>query len=173
MLAARRTAIALALASTALAATARADPTVSDDGTIEVVLPDDWATTTFANAPGKIQAKSVAKDAYTLVVSEAKEDLTAKTVDDYAATIMKLEHDAGKIGDLSVTGSQKLRFDGHDARLFTVHGTVKNVKIIFLKYFIESKQHWNYVNCWSTPSHFDHAKGDCAAIAKSFRELPQ
>jgi hypothetical protein len=172
MLAARR-AIVLALASTALAASAHADPTISADGTIEVELPEGWETTVFSNAPGKIQAKSDAKGAYTTVVSEAKEDLTAQTVDDYAAIILKLEHDKGKIADFTVDGSQKAKYGGHDARIYTVRGVVQNVKIIFIKSFIESKQHWNYINCWSTPSHIKAAKDDCTALAKSFRELPQ
>jgi hypothetical protein len=143
----------------------------SQDGTLEVMLPAGWAPAVL-NGPGKIQAASSRKNAYALVVSEAKVDFAKlDTLDAYASFVLDLEQKKTKMPDRTISAPEKIKVNGKDALRYEVHGTLNNVRFVFVKTFIESGTHWNQVSCWTTPSHLDESRPDFEAIVSSFRDL--
>src|SRR5277367_2178733 len=90
------------------ASTWAAVPLRSKDGTIEIALPDGWQQATLAG-PGKIQATAPDKDAFAIVVSEAKMDFNHTKLDDYVAAILKLEGDKTTMTDRVVDPPRKFK----------------------------------------------------------------
>jgi hypothetical protein len=152
-------------------ARADSDPVQSKDKRVQVVLPIDWEPATLPNAIGKLQAKCTAKNAYLQIVSEAKEDFDHNSLQEYADTILKIEADKTKSNDRKVTGPQQLTINGHNVLRYESRQTLKNVKLVFVKTFVETPKRWNQIIVWTVPSEFDEVQDDIQKIVNSFEEV--
>jgi hypothetical protein len=143
----------------------------SEDGTVQIVLPKGWISAKL-DGPGKIQARCFGKNAFALVVSEAKADFAkVDSIDGYAKLVLDIEAKKTVMPDREVGPPRKLQVNGKDALQYEVRGSLNNIRLIFVKTYIESGSHWNQVSQWTTPSHIDEARPDFDAIVKSFRDL--
>lgn len=145
----------------------------SKDGRVALKLPGGWEATELKNAKGVFQAKSDAKDAFVLVISEPKENFAYKSVGQYAARILELERAKSGLTDRTVSNPTKLKVNGADAVQYEVRGTMANgTKVVFAKTFIESPTRWNQVMCWTVPSHLQECQDDFKVLRDTLKELP-
>jgi hypothetical protein len=164
--------LVVALAS----AFAHAESLRSKDGKIQFTLPNGWEPAP-ANSPmrqgfltpdAKIFARSGATMGFAVAFREAKEDLTAKTLADYVAVIMKLEQ--RKFPNRVVGTPKKVELAGREALRYEIRSEHNGVNLIYVKTFMDAAKHWVQITCWTTPSHKKELDGDCATIVASFQE---
>ncbi len=165
---ARRILASFALLFFAAGATS-AHPLQSKDSKLEVVLPDGWEAATLPNPSAKLQAKCLEKAAFCIVISESKEDFGHNSLEEYAKMILELEEHRSKLENRSVSGPKLIKLNGVDAIQYEIRGTTKNLKLHFLKTFIESPTRWNDVMCWTTPSHWEELQDDFQQINETFK----
>lgn len=145
----------------------------SKDGRVQIHLPGGWHEAELPNSIGKIQAKSgTDKNAYCSVITEAKEDVHQKSIQDYARFILKLEGGKTKLADRNVSDPKDLKVGDYPSVQYEVRGTLGNLSVVYVKTFIETPTRWNQVLCWTTPSHLEDVRGDFQSIWESFKEVP-
>jgi hypothetical protein len=144
-------------------------PVQSKDKLVEVTLPDGWETATLPSAFARIQARCAEKNAFCIVISESKEDFNHKSIKEYADTILQIEEKQTKMADRTVSGPKAVKVNGADALQYEVRGTFKNLKLCYLKTFMETPTRWNQVMCWTTPSNWELAQDDFRKINESLK----
>jgi hypothetical protein len=136
------------------------------------MLPSGWQVTDLPEAVGTLQAKSVRKGAFVSLISEPKEDLNFKTIDEYAETILTIEGKQRTIQARTISPAKRLNLNGRSAIQYEVRGILDNIKIVYLKTFVESESRWTQVMAWTSPSHWNEVQDDFRVLNQSFHELP-
>lgn len=176
-------AILVPVMAPAVAAPPRASPPPtttlrSKDGTIEVALPPGWEEAlegspmrkAVAQPDAKIVARKTGTPSFAIAFRNAKEDYTAKTLEEFAAKTVEVE--AKKIADRTVSAPRKLLLGGKQAIQYEIQHDRSGVVLIYRETFTESAKHWVQIRCMTTPSHRKELDEDCMAIGASLRELP-
>jgi hypothetical protein len=146
-------------------------PVQSKNGHAQVVLPDGWEVANLKPGSSTISGKSAEKGGYFLVIVEAKADFAKiKTIEDYAATVLKIEEKNTKLENRSLSKGKKLTVHGYPAVQYQVTGTTKNVNFAWVKTFVALPTQFSQVSCWTTPSHLEECRTDFTAITESIGE---
>src|SRR5882724_8025379 len=139
-----------------VAAVARGDGVLPDkSGHAQVTLPAGWAKSEGQKGSGALLANNEAVHGHAQVVSESKEDIAHANIAEYAEHVLKIEEGKTKLTDRQVSEPRKLEVNGMPAVQYEMRGTVQNVKLVYLKTFIETPNRWNQVMCWTLPSHWN------------------
>lgn len=136
----------------------------------EITLPGGWEPAELQGvAEKRIQAKCTAKNAFVVVISEAK----LKTVKEYAKAILAINAKNAKLKNRTISEPKELKINGVNAIQYEIRATVDSTNFVFLKTFIESPKYWHHVDAWTTPSHWDEVQEDLRAINESVKEQPK
>ncbi len=146
-------------------------PVQSQYGHVQVTFPAGWEVAYFRPGTDTLSGKCAEKYGYFLVIAEAKADFAnAKTIEDYAATILKIEAKNAKVKIRSVSEAKKLTFHGYPAVQYEMTATVGNLNLVYVKTFVDQPTRFSQVMCWTTPSHLEECRGDFAAVTESIEE---
>src|SRR4051812_45492978 len=88
-----------------------AGPLRSKGELVEVNLPAGWEAATLPNNVSKIQAKCAGKNAFVVVISEAKEDFNYASLREYADAVLRLEEKKSSSQDRVVAGPKNVKLN--------------------------------------------------------------
>ncbi len=146
-------------------------PVLSKNGHVQVMLPDGWEIANLRPGTNKVSGKCTEKNGYFLVIAEAKGDLAKdRTVEDYAATILKIEGKNAKLKNRSLSGAKKLTVHGYPAVQYELTGTLDNLNLAYVKTFVALPTQFCQVMCWTTFSRLEECRGDFTVVTESIEE---
>jgi hypothetical protein len=148
----------------------------SPDGRITITAPAGWEKGTFKSNQGKIRISNRAQHGYGEVIIESKADLKdGLTVSGYAEIILKLAAKTtsatGNIEDRTVSEPTSLTINGYPAMRYEIRATVRNVKFIYARTFVETPDFFVQVLMWTLPSHLEENQADFTSIAGSLKQI--
>lgn len=145
---------------------------------IYMSLPEYMVKTTDLNDVASMQYMNKTKEAYVVVIEDAKEDLEA---DGTKYANLKEFHDSvieslisedpkakeSKPTEFQQNGNKFYQTD-LNATLQTEDG--KEIKVIYLVTYVESKTHYYQVLCWTLAGNYKDLVGDFKKIASTIRD---
>ncbi len=135
------------------------------------MLPAGWEIANLKPGTNKISGTCAEKNGFFLVIAEAKADFAkVKTVDDYAALILKIEEKNPKLKDRSLSKAKELTVHGYPAVQYGLTATMENLNLVYVKTFVALPTRFCQVLCWTTPSRLEECRGDFSAVTESIEE---
>jgi len=145
---------------------------------IYMSLPEYMVKTTDLNDVASMQYMNKAKEAYVVVIEDAKEDLEAEGT---KYSNLKDFHDSVieslKSEDPKAQESKPIEFQQNgnkfyqtdlNATLQTEDG--KDIKVTYLVTYVESKTHYYQILCWTLANNYKDLVGDFKKIAETIRD---
>lgn len=145
---------------------------------IYMSLPEYMVKTSDLNDVASMQYMNKAKEAYVVVIEDAKEDLEA---DGTKYANLKEFHDSVieslKAEDPKAKESKPTEFqqDGNKFYQTDLNATLKTedgkeIKVTYLITYVESKTHYYQILCWTLAGNYKDLVGDFKKIAASIRD---
>lgn len=138
-------------------------------GKIQVDLPPGWEEMPDLHESADIKAGSKSADAYLVVVSERREILRSKTLEDYS----QFTRDA-LVSTMSFPqhlGPRRKRIDGKLALQYEIRAIGRfGSRLVELHTVLESPEYFHQVVLWTSAERFKTNEPEMLAIVESFRE---
>ncbi len=138
-------------------------------GKIQVELPPGWEEMPDLHESADIEAGSKSADAYLVVVSERREILRSKSLEDYS----QFTRDA-LVSTMSFSqhlGPRRKRIDGRLALQYEIRAIGKfGTRLVELHTVVESPEYFHQVVLWTSAERFKANEPEMLAIVESFRE---
>jgi hypothetical protein len=145
---------------------------------IYMSVPDYMVKTSSLNDVASMQYMNKAKEAYVVVIEDAKEDLEAEGTkysnlkDFHDSVIESLKSEDPKAQESKPTEFQQ---NGNKFYQTDLHATLqtedgKDIKVTYLVTYVESKTHYYQVLCWTLASSYKDLVGDFKKIAETIRD---
>jgi hypothetical protein len=145
---------------------------------IYMSVPDYMTKTTSLNDVASMQYMNKTKEAYVVVIEDAKEDLEAegtkynslKEFHDSVIEILKSEDpkaEESKPTEFQQNGNKFYQTDLY-ATLQTEDG--KDIKVTYLVIYVESKTHYYQILCWTLASSYKDLVADFKKTASTIRD---
>ncbi len=145
---------------------------------IYMSVPDYMVKTTSLNDVALMQYMNKIKEAYVVVIEDAKEDLEAEGTK-YSS--LKEFHDSVieslKSEDPKAQESKPIEFQQNGNKFYQtdLYATLqtedrKEIKVTYLVTYVESKTHYYQVLCWTLTSSYKDLVGDFKQIASTIRD---
>lgn len=141
----------------------------SMDGALEMKVPESWNKVSNLNQAAALQAADPAKEAYGLVVADAKAPLGGIKLGKFADTESQKLFQA--IADRRLSGPKLFTVNGKEALQYELRGVVDNLPVVYLYTFAETSDRFLKVLTWSLASSFDKNKKSLQDVTASVRQL--
>ena len=139
------------------------------DGQFVALKPATWSLLSNLNEEADLQMGNIFKEAYGVVLSEAKIDFAEEiTLSQFSDITRAPLRDALK--DYSEEGPERLVLNGRPAIRYTLGGSLNNIRIKYWHTSIDSPNHYHQVLLWSLPSKFDENKAEFESVLNSIRK---
>jgi hypothetical protein len=142
----------------------------SADGRSQVRLPAGWSIKTDLNDRADLRVGNAQQDAYLIVLSDPKVDFADKiTYRDHAR--MRLDRLVKAIDGAKVArGPTELVVGGRPAIQYEVHGTVEDIRIIYLLTTVDGSESFHRLLAWTVPSRLESNRKALEDVIGSFAE---
>ncbi len=145
---------------------------------IYMSVPDYMVKTSSLNDVASMQYMNKAKEAYVVVIEDAKEDLEAEGTkynnlkDFHDSVIESLKSEDPQAKELNATEFQQNGSKFYQTDLYATLQTEdgKDIKVTYLVTYVESKTHYYQVLCWTLASSYKDLVGDFKKIASTIRD---
>ena len=145
----------------------------SEDGKLQISAPKSWkslAELKKVNPRLSVGIGDKAKETYTSVISESKENVTKDfTLDKYYSLVTEQLKTQIKNGE--ITDTKDVTVNGCKGKTFILKGEVNNIKITYLYALIDSPNYYSQVLTWSLSSSFEKNKTTLSDIINTFKEV--
>jgi acyl carrier protein len=125
-------------------------PMVSDDGWVRLEIPGSWSTLSELPSSASLKVGNKFREEYAMIFSQQKADF-AGTLDDFA----KLTNDTmrKKLGaDAEVGPIENVTAGKFPARRCRMAGAINNVRVVYLRYTVETPDGYHQLIMWTLPS---------------------
>lgn len=139
-------------------------------GKIQIGLPSGWEEMPDLHESADIEAGSKSADAYLVVVSEKRNILRSKTLEEYS----QFTRDAlvSTMGFPQHLGPRRKRIGGRVALQYEIRAIGKfGTRLVELHTVIESPEYFHQVVLWTSAERFQANEPAMQAIVESFREM--
>lgn len=145
------------------------DTVTSDDGGLQMEIPDSWQTRKDLNPHAELQAGDREVDAYGLVVVDPREFFEDLTLGKFAD--IEIQKFVDTVGDPTLSGPELVLVDDREALQYEIRGIVDEQNIVYLYTFAETPDRFLKIVTWSVASRFDANKQDLQQVTQSVRQL--
>ncbi len=140
---------------------------VSYDGLLEITIPESWGRLELAD-DALIQAGNEYSEAYLMVHSESKGDLTGQELKYYGDVVVGLISSNLNTDDVKHIGNREVK--GRSAEHYQVNGKVNNYDVVYLVSVIDGSNHFYQVVSWTLASRFTVNKDNMQFAINSLNE---
>lgn len=145
---------------------------------IYMSVPDYMVKTTSLNDVASMQYMNKTKEAYVVVIEDAKEDLEAEGTkysslkEFHDSVIESLKSEDPKAQESKPTEFQQNGNKFYQTDLYATLQTEdgKDIKVTYLVTYVESKTHYYQVLCWTLANNYKDLVGDFKKIASTIRD---
>lgn len=146
-----------------------ADTLTSEDGGLQMQVPDSWQPRKDLNPNAVLQAGNRDSDVYGLVVVDPREffeDLSLGTFAD-----IEVQRLADTVGDPTLSGPELVIVDDSEALQYQLSGVVDEQNIVYLYTFAETPDRFLKILTWSLGSRFEENVDEMQQVTESVRQL--
>lgn len=138
------------------------------DGQYSITRPASWGLRSDLNDAADLQMGNLRKEAYAVVLSEAKADFDDDIgLEDFSETVREGVLESVSSGDSS-TG-EELSINGQRAIRYELTGSIDKIKIRYWLVAIDSPDHFHQLLMWSLPSQFAKNQADFELVMNSLK----
>ncbi|MDQ4149826.1 MAG: hypothetical protein M3164_07560, partial [Actinomycetota bacterium] len=112
----------------------------SEDGTLEMRVPEPWREDRSLNAQADLQASQRAQEAYVVVIGDSKQAFGGRTLNDFAQ--IARENFLRGVTDATVSEPTQMTLGGRPAIRFDIQGTAEDVRVSYLYTLAETESRY-------------------------------
>ena len=149
---------------------AKVAPTVvtATDGQSSVTVPGTWRTMTTLNDSAQLQAGDPRQEQYLIVLMTNKADVTNLDLSTYSQRIStRLQ---SHLDTPTISSPHTLTIHNRPAIQYEIHGTNKNVKVMYVLTCVDGTQNYYEVLAWKLESKADANRAMLHQVSESFQE---
>lgn len=141
----------------------------SEDGGLQMHVPDSWQTRKDLNPKAELQAGNRESDVYCLVVVDPREFFEDFSLGNFADT--EIQRFVDTVGDPSLSGPELVIVDDREALQYEVTGVVDGQDVVYLYTFAETPDRFLKIVAWSIGSRFEDNVEEMQQVTQSVRQL--
>lgn len=142
---------------------------ISEDGGLQMQVPDSWQTRKDLNPNAVLQAGDRDSDVYGLVVVDPREFFKDRSLGNFADT--EIQRFVDTVGDPTLSGPELVIVDDREALQYEVAGVVDGQDVVYLYTFAETPDRLLKIVTWSIGSRFEDNVEEMQQVTESVRQL--
>lgn len=130
---------------------------VSDDGTLEMRVPETWRELEL-NDVASLEAGDELAERYALVIEDSKANFAElPTLEDFADEVNRTF--MGGLDSATVTGGpESISVRGNPAVRYEIRAVVEDLNVVYLQTIVETKTRYLQILAWTFPSEYPQAR---------------
>lgn len=159
----------LSLASCAVVGSRFGTPLVSEDGGVEIRVPDSWSKRSDLNPAAALQAGNREDELYVVVVVDPREFFAELSLGQFADT--EIQRFVDTVAEPELLGPQLVIVDDSEALQYEVRGVVDEQNVVYLYTFAETSDRFLKIVSWTLSSRYDEHANTMQRVIESVRQL--